>query len=179
MFLMHAFLDEFSHGFEQLFEAFLSIFRSARQRPRHEKCNTFHTKTCFFKVRSGAVAARTAMKDSEKYVEKQHKKHAENEDFSDIFRGGRPCSKNAAKITSRRASRSLPGTPREAAIDQLFAPSRPPGRQQEFLGRPGAAQSRSRRPPGRLWKQVLRPGGAERPAGSDFGAMLASFLAPF
>ena len=107
------------------------------------------------------------------------KKERNNYKNSDIFRVGRPCSKNAAKTISRRPSGSLPGTPREVEIDQLFAPSRPPGRQQEFLGRPGAAQSRSRRPPGRLWKQVLRPGGAERPAGSDFGAMLASFLAPF
>ncbi len=38
------------------------VFRSARKRPTREKCNTFHTKTCFFKVRACAAAAGKAKK---------------------------------------------------------------------------------------------------------------------
>ena len=43
---MHFWLN-FRDDFEQLFESFSHFFRSARKRPRREKCNTCHTKTYF------------------------------------------------------------------------------------------------------------------------------------
>ena len=86
-------------------------------------------------------------------------------------RTGRPCSNNSPKMTSRSPSGTLPGSPREAEIDQLFAPRGPKEASIEFFGAPGrpraAAKSdlgRSRRPP---WAHMA-PRSAQEPSGPSF-----------
>ena len=55
-----------------IFERFLMdvlVFRSARKRPTSEICNTFHAKTCFFKVRACAGAAGKAIKTRKYFLD--------------------------------------------------------------------------------------------------------------
>ena len=91
--------------------------------------------------------------------------------FSYFFRAGRPCSKNAPKMTSRRLSGTLPGT--------LWEPPGTPWEAQEApratQGDPRSRQERPKSLPESSGKPLRRPLGPQRPSWSHFGAMLVSF----
>jgi len=149
-----------------------SLFGSARKRLTCENRNTFYTKTSFFKVRSCAGAAGKAKNKRKINTEKPLHKYRKYRCFLTFFLAGRPCRTKTPKMTSQSPFGTHPGTPPEGEIDQLFAPRDPPGREQQFLGRPGPPQSPSRRPPERLPKQASRPRVPQGPPGSHFGAIL-------
>ena len=86
---------------------------------------------------------------------KQHLKttstnRQQNKDFSYFFRAGKPCSKNAPKITSRGLSGTLPGPPGRVKSINFWFQEVPRGHTMIFFAprrRPGRHQERFRTPP--------------------------------
>ena len=103
----------------------LFFFRSVRKRPTSEICNTLRVKTNILQGarlrRRSGEGEETTQKNNIKTTSKIQRKML----IFLFFRAGRPCSKNAPKMTSRRLSGTLPGSLREGKNAPLFCP-RPP-----------------------------------------------------
>ena len=93
--------------------------------------------------------------------------------FSYFFRSGRPNRKKAVKMTSQSPSGTLQAGPREAEIDQLFAPRGPKEASIEFFFGPRAVPGP---PPRAIWGApgghpgpTWRPEVPRSPPGLHFG----------
>ena len=140
----------------------------------------------FFKVRSGAVAARTAMKESEKHVEKQHQKHAQNHDFLIFFVAAGLVAKMLPKSCPGEppgASRGSPGRVKSTNFSRQAAPQ---AANMNFWDAPGGPRAA----PGGLWggseSRVCAQGaprgvqgGILEPFWLHFGLNFESFLTVF
>ena len=175
---MHFWLN-FRDGFEQLFESFSQFFRSARKRPRREKCNTFHTKTYFSKVRPGAGAARTAKKNCETLVEKQQHKYRKIIIFC-FFSCGQAlqqeCCQNHLPETLRDPPGELPGTPRVAQDGPRSRQERPKMAPRAAKSAPRASKRAPGNPSGSPWGPRGRPEVSREHFWSHFGSIFERFL---
>ena len=92
-------------------------------------------------------------------------------------------------MASRSPSGTLPGSPREAETDQLFAPRRPRGRSHVFFSPPGAPRDATKSDLKRSWRPLwahMAPRGAPEASRPSFetlrapsGSIFPSFLMIF
>ncbi len=166
-FFMH-FQAVFSKGFSFIF----LFFRSARKWPTSEFCNTLRVKT---NISQGARLRRRSG-EGEEELQKQHQNNIDNTKknayFSYFFRAGRPCSKNAPKMTSRRLSGTLPGTLWEPPGTPWEAQDDPKRRQERPRKAPGAAPGRPGADQKGLKSRPRLRGASGEPFWSHFGLIL-------
>ena len=107
-----------------------------------------------------------------KHCIKTTSKYKEHAYFSYFFRAGRPCSKNAPKMTSRRLSGTLPGTLWEPPGTPWEAQDDPKRRQERPKKAPGAAPGRPGADQKGLKSRPRLRGASGEPFWSHFGLIL-------